>query len=141
MATISVTASQVLLISGPTADGIAGATITAGQGLYLDTSTNTWKLAQEDGTLAESGSGGFGIALNGASAGQTLKVALPGAVVNLGAGAAVAVGKVLIVSGTAGSLDDVLITTQGHFQTVAAIGGPVVNYVKVIGVPAGAANA
>ncbi len=89
MATISVTASQVRLISGPTAIGSVSAAVTAGQGVAYDPATGLWVLAQEDGTLTESGYYGFGVAVSSApGASQQIIIALPGAIVNLGAGAA-----------------------------------------------------
>lgn len=71
MSAVSITATLVVPGSDAnTATGIAGASITAGQALYLDSSTNTLKLAQCDGTTAEAT--GVGIALNGGSSGQVI---------------------------------------------------------------------
>jgi hypothetical protein len=139
MASLTITASQVLLTSGQKILGIAGATITAGQSVYLDTATNTWKLAQADGTAAEAGSDGVGISLNGASSGQPVEVAGPGCIVQLGAGAAAAAGTVYIPGATAGDIAPTAdVTTSGYFRTVLAIGKGSTS-VKVIGVYAGAA--
>jgi hypothetical protein len=106
MAALTVTAAQVLP-STPlaTQDGIAGEAITQGQSVYFDTSTGKWKMAQCDGTAAEAGQDGYGIALTAAgAAGQPIVVALPGSVITLGAGAAPAAGTLYYVGATFGSL-------------------------------------
>jgi len=105
MAALSVTATQVLLVSGPTKTVTFGATVTQGQGLYFDTVAGTWKLAQCDGSAAEAGADGYGIALSAGSAGQQGVIALPGAKVNLGAAAAAAAGEIYCIGGTAGALN------------------------------------
>lgn len=123
MASLTITASQVLLVSGEVLKGTAGATITAGHSVYLDTSTNKWKLAQCDGTIAEAGQSGLGIALHGASDGQPLDVAGPGCDVNLGAGAAAAAGTVYIPGATAGDIAPTGdVTTTGQFRSILALG-------------------
>jgi hypothetical protein len=101
MADLSITAGNVLKTSGSVTNGIAGATITAGQSVYLDTTTNKWKLAQCDGTAAEAGSGGIGVALNGASDGQPLQVLTAGP---YNPGATVTVGQTYVVPRTAGNI-------------------------------------
>ena len=104
MAALTITATQVLLASGPTKYGTLGVAVTAGQSVYFDATTGTWKLAQGDGSAAEAGADGYGIALNGGAAGQPVLIALPGAKVTLGAGAAPAAGVVYSPGDTAGSL-------------------------------------
>src|SRR5687767_15673944 len=83
MADLTVTAASVLLTSGNKYSGTAGATITAGQTVYLDSVTNTLKLAQCDGTAAEAAC--VGIALHASLTGQPLEYAGHGAVINIGA--------------------------------------------------------
>jgi hypothetical protein len=71
MADITVTAANVK--PGPRAviaQGIAGATIAAGQAVYLDTAVMKLKLADANGTAAEAAV--VGIALNNASTDQPL---------------------------------------------------------------------
>ena len=70
MAAISITASSVLKSStGSRSTGIAGATITQGQAVYIDTTdSNKIKLADANGTTPANTCAG--IAENGASAGQ-----------------------------------------------------------------------
>jgi hypothetical protein len=82
MADITITPASVLFTSGSKGSGIAGATITAGQVVYLDSATLTLKLAQCDGTAAEADA--VGIALHAALAGQPLQYAKDESVINIG---------------------------------------------------------
>lgn len=92
MADLSVTAASVLKGSGAMVGaGIAGATITAGQALYIDTADgNKLKLADSDGTSPANSVAG--IALHGASAGQPIQYATedasftPGCTLSVGGG-------------------------------------------------------
>lgn len=74
MADLSITASAVLPGTDATVEnGTAGATITAGQRVYLDTATGRYELADADAaTTLERRT--RGIALNGASDGQPLRI-------------------------------------------------------------------
>jgi hypothetical protein len=83
MADLTITAASVLYTSGPKVTGVAGASTTAGQAVYLDSTTSTLKLAQSDGTAAEVDA--VGIALHAAGTGQPLVYASSGAVINIGA--------------------------------------------------------
>jgi hypothetical protein len=83
MADLTVTAASVLWTSGTKQTGVAGATVTAGQAVYLDSTTSTLKLAQSDGTAAEADA--VGVALHAAGSGQPLVYASQGAVINIGA--------------------------------------------------------
>lgn len=81
MSDVSITAANV--VAGANASithGIAGATITAGQAVYLDTATTgEWLLADSDSaTVIARGSARFGIALNSASNNQPLAVQTEG---------------------------------------------------------------
>lgn len=103
MANLSITATSVAKVSGTTNRNYdAGATITAGQAVYLDTSVSPslWKLSQCDGTALEATLGG--IALHGASSGQPLAVLETGGVITIGA--TVEVGTIYVASATAGSI-------------------------------------
>lgn len=118
MADLSITAANVKHKSGPKGSGLAGATITAGQALYLDTADNRLKLADAD---ALASSRFVGVALHGASAEQPLDYAAPGAVVDLGAGTQ---SLIYIVSGTAGGLSphtDTTTPASGEYLTVATV--------------------
>jgi hypothetical protein len=77
---------------------LAGATITQGQAVYVDSTTNTVKLADAD---ALASSAATGIALNAASAGQPVTYQRYG---NITIGATVAVGVAYYVSTTPGAI-------------------------------------
>lgn len=84
MADLSITAANVAKVSGNVRHGTAGATITAGQAVYLDSATGTWKLAVVDGTGSPTtntaGANGLGIALHGAASGQPITVQYDGVI-------------------------------------------------------------
>lgn len=120
MVALSITASQVQPGSGvATKEGTAGATITAGQCLYLDSATDTLKLADANGTAAVATC--VGIALNGASSGQPVEYQSVGSI-TLGAGASMTVGEIYLVSTTAGSImPEADISTQNDYVTVLGV--------------------
>lgn len=136
MANLSVTVAEVVLNSGPFADGISGAAITSGQGVYLSAS-GTWLPAKSNGTQVEAGQYGLGIAVNSQPAtGGPVRVALPGADVTIGATAAPALGKHFVVSATAGSIADTAdITTSTQWKSALAI-CRATSKLRVVGVPA-----
>lgn len=110
MADLTVTAANVAFTSGTTASGTAGATITAGQALYLDSATSTLKLAQCDATAAEYAV--VGIALHGSLTGQPLVYARTGSTINIGATTAKTTTYVL--SATAGGIAPQADLTSGQ---------------------------
>jgi hypothetical protein len=84
VADLTITATSVVKGSGAsTRNGTAGAAVTAGQVVYLDTTTDTYKLADCDSATAAARSPS-GIALNGAASGQPLTV-LDGGAITIGA--------------------------------------------------------
>lgn len=103
MADITITAANCLRGSGAIVNRAydAGATVTAGQAVYLDTAVSppTWKLADCDDTAAKAVVGG--IALHAASAGQPLAVQTGGRIT---IGGTVTVGEIYVLSGTAGGI-------------------------------------
>jgi len=102
MTDLTVTASQVLYVSGPMEYVTSGEAVTIGQICYK-AADNTWLKAQTDGTATEAGANGVGLALGTASAaGQKIGMARPGAIVTLGAGAGPTAGVVYYISNTAG---------------------------------------
>lgn len=123
MADVSITAAQVAPISNTTydtrmSDGIAGATLTAGQPLYIDTAaSNTLKLADADGTAPAYTCAG--IALHAATSGQPIKYANGG---NYYPGFAVTPGAVYTLSTTAGGIQPVADLTTSNYTTVLLIG-------------------
>lgn len=101
MADLTITAANVAFTSGTTASGTAGATVTAGQAVYIDTAnSNVLKLAQSDGTTLEATVAG--IALHGSLTGQPLSYARTGSTINIGATTAKTTTYVL--SATAGGV-------------------------------------
>lgn len=118
MADITVTAASVVpATSYRFVDGTAGATITAGQVVYLDTSVNTYKLADADDTAAKAAAAG--IALNGASSGQPVRVQTGG---NINPGGTVVVGTIYVVSGNLGGIAPHGDLAQNDYVTVLGIG-------------------
>lgn len=110
MADITVTAASVIYTSGAKANGTVGATVTAGQVVYLDNSTGLLRLAQADGTAAEVAA--VGIVLHGALTGQPVAYAGDGAVINIGGTTSKA--TTYCVSATAGGVAPQADLTSGH---------------------------
>ena len=118
MADIVQTPANVAAASGaPTKDGIAGATIVAGDVLYIDaTDSNKLKLAID---TSEAAAAAVGVALNGAANGQPIRYQTGG---NINPGGTVAVGEVYNVSRNAGKFApdaDVLSTV---YRTTLGVG-------------------
>lgn len=120
MTALSITAASVAYVSGPVfADQVAGEAFIAGAAVYLKSDGKWWK-AQCDGTAAEAGADGLGIALATAdAAGARVSIALPGAVVTIGTGTA---GVIYCVGTTAGSLIPAADLASTNKVTVAAVG-------------------
>lgn len=122
MADLSITAANVIAGSNATKrPGIAGATITAGQVVYLDqTTTGKWLHADGDeDTVAERGGAVVGIALNGASDGQPLMVQTDGDI-TLGA-ATMTAGVTYYLSDAAGGICPLADLATGDYYTIVGI--------------------
>lgn len=118
MANLTITAANVLAGSNATTrQGTAGATITAGQVVYFDDTTSTYKLADCNSATAAVRSPA-GIALNGASSGQPLMVLTGG---DITIGATLTAGVAYYLSGTAGGICPVADLTTGDYPTVLGI--------------------
>lgn len=118
MADVSVTAASVVPSTDTqVADGVAGATITAGQTVYLDSATSTYKLA--DANASSTTAATVGIAMNGASAGQYLKVATTGTITP---GFTVTTGEIYVQSATAGGIAPKADLASGHYPVIIGIG-------------------
>jgi hypothetical protein len=118
MADLSITAANVIAGSGAKkVTGTAGATITAGQVVYFDASTSSYKLADTDSATADVRSPA-GLALNGAATGQPVTVHISGP---LTIGATVAVGDVYYLSGTAGGLAPFADVAAGDYPCIIGI--------------------
>lgn len=122
MVDLAITAANVL--PGTEAEGAqfeygtAGVAITAGQAVYLEASTNTYKLADNNDT-SEALSVLRGIALHAASAGQPLKIQTRGP---FNPGATVASGSVYVLSATAGGIAPVADLATGNRCTLVMVG-------------------
>lgn len=101
MADLTITAASVVAATGAAVtNGMAGATITAGQAVYLNATTKKWELADSNGTPAAARKAG-GIALNGASLNQPVAVATAGDVT---IGATLTAGTAYYLSDTPGGI-------------------------------------
>jgi len=117
MADISVTASSVLPGAGAIIEaGTAGATITAGQALYKDSSGN-WMLADADSATAAARDA-KAIALNGASAGQPINVQRGGEIT---INSVLTAGVTYYLSGTGGGIAPLADVGTGEYYDIIGI--------------------
>jgi hypothetical protein len=117
MADLTITPASVVSGGGTTRQGTAGATITAGQVVYLDSSDGKYKLADSDsGTAAARAP--VGIALHAASSGQPLLVQYDGPVT---IGATLTPGLAYYLSKTAGGICPVADIASGGYATIIGI--------------------
>lgn len=101
MAALTITAANVQRSTGATIElGTAGATITAGQPVYLDTADNKLKLADADGATALIRSV-YGIALHASLDGQPLTVQKLG---DLAFGAILTAGEIYVLGDAPGGI-------------------------------------
>ena len=117
MADVSITAANV--VPGPNAvyrDGIAGATITAGQVCYVDASDGRVKLA--DANASATTSIPAGIAVNGAASGQPVRLVVEDD--DFTVGGTVAKG-VYVLSANPGGIAPVSDITTGWFPVVVGV--------------------
>ncbi|MER9883102.1 hypothetical protein [Mesorhizobium sp. M0118] len=98
--------------------GIAGATITAGQWVYLDSTTGKYGLADTDSATAGVRSA-IGVALNSASANQPLAVQSDGLVT---IGGAILAGVAYYLSGTPGAMCPIADVAAGDYPLVLGMG-------------------
>ena len=117
---LSVTAANVLASSSAVKErGVAGATITAGQTLYIDTSdSNKLKLADCDSATAAVRNCA-GIALNGAAAGQPVEYVIEDP--SFTPGGTLTVGTTYVLSDTAGGIMPHADLESGDYPTVLFI--------------------
>lgn len=119
MADLTITAANVLAGSGAATEvGTAGATVTAGQVVYLDTSGPSFKLADCNSATAAVRQP-YGIALHAAGSGQPLVILKSGPIT---IGATVAVGVTYFLSGTAGGIRPAADNTTGDYVSIVGIG-------------------
>lgn len=129
MADISVTAASVAAGSNCiTQSGTAGASITAGQTLYIDTAnSNVLKLADAD--LSSLGATVAGISLHAAASGQPITYAVAG---NMTFNAVLTAGKVYVNSATAGGIAPVADLTTNWRTSVLGVATTTTNLVLKI---------
>lgn len=133
MADLAIDPIEVSYVSGPTRFGAAGEPIAAGEISYL-AADGAWRLAQCGGTAEQSGEGRHGMAVGSAvAAGQAIVMAMPGAVVDLGASAGAETLVTYVLSATPGKLAEVGDLAAGDLTVIAAIGKGS-NRVKLLGV-------
>jgi len=121
MADLSITAAQVLKVSGSVDTAVAGETITAGQPVYRSTSDSKYYKAFANGTDDATGimqANATGISLHGALAGQPLTVLSQG---NYAVGATVVKGGLYVVSTTAGGIAPYADLGTGHYVTLLGV--------------------
>lgn len=118
MADLTVTAATCVPVAGSLIGwGTAGATITAGKAIYLEASTNTWKLADNNSGTAEVRQA-TAIALTGSSAGQPLAYQTSG---ELTLGATMTAGVAYYLSDTAGGICPVADLGSGEYPCLIGI--------------------
>jgi hypothetical protein len=100
MADLTITAASCLTVDGNYATGVAGAAITAGQALYIDTAnSNVLKLADCDASALASTVAG--ISLHAAASGQPIRYQTSGTIT---VGGTMTAGKIYVASATAGGI-------------------------------------
>lgn len=118
MADVTVTAASVLW-TGSKDTGLAGATITRGQPLYMD-ATDGNRLKPADADVAAT-SAIVGIALNDAADEQPVEYGYGDGTLTVG-GAGVVVGQIYVVSTTAGGIAPYSDLLSGDFVAFIGVG-------------------
>jgi len=134
---VDITITPANVIAGSNAQklqGIAGATITAGQVVYRDPATGKFLLADANGTADARTP--IGIALHGASLDQPLMVITEG---DLALGAAMVNATAYFLSDTPGGICPAADVGAGEFVTVLGVSSSTSN-LKVKMVISGASN-
>jgi hypothetical protein len=118
MADLTITPANVVAGTNATRDvGTAGETITAGQTVYLSSTTNRWMLADTNSPTAEARVA-KGIALNGAAANQPVAIHKEG---DLTIGATLVKGVGYYLGGAPGSIVPVADLTTGDYTCFLGI--------------------
>ena len=108
-------ANVALAAGGGSRRGIAGATIVAGNSLYLNSSGQLVP-AQHDVSAVEAAC--VGIALNGGATGQPIRYATAG---NINVGATLTVGETYVVGAGDGAIAPVADVGTGQFPTILGV--------------------
>lgn len=118
MADLVITVANVAAGSGARkVSGTAGATITAGEVVYLDSATGTYKLADCDSATAAVRSPA-GIALHGSLSGQPLTIQTSGPIT---IGATVTAGVAYYLSATPGGICPVADLGTGDYPVILGL--------------------
>lgn len=118
MADLTITAANVVAAAdAKIGRGTAGAAITAGQSLYLDSADGRMKLADANSGTAAARSCA-GIALHAASSGQPIAYAYEG---DVNPGATLTVGEIYVLSATAGGIAPEGDLTTGHYVGILGV--------------------
>lgn len=118
MADLTITAANVLSGSGSlVAHGTAGASVTAGQVVYLDETANSYKLADNNSATATVRAPD-GIALHASATGQPIAVHTRGPIT---IGATLTPGVVYYLSDTPGGICPVADLASGEYPTIIGI--------------------
>lgn len=117
MADLTITAANVAQsTNADTATGTAGASITAGQTLYIDTADGRLKLADANGTSLTATVAG--VALHAAASGQPITYQRAGSI-NLGA--TLVAGTIYVNSATAGGIAPAADLTTGWRTSIIGV--------------------
>jgi hypothetical protein len=129
MADITVTAASVVPVAGfGFLDLTAGATITAGQTVYIDTAnSNVAKLADADASALTATVAG--VALHSASTSQPIRIITSG---DYNPGATLVAGKLYVQSSTAGGIAPVADLTTGWRTSIIGVATTTSNMSLVI---------
>lgn len=114
MADISITPASVLPdLTGDIRTGTAGATIVAGNVVYFDAATSTYKLADANSSAATAAA--VGVAVCGAAAGQKVSVQYSGSIT---LGAVLTQGLIYVASATAGAMAPSADLASGYYAAI-----------------------
>ena len=117
MADITITAANVVRITGSVVNMTAGEALTAGQLVYKDTAAdNVIKLADAD---AEASAVILGVALHAALSGQPIAVQTTGTIT---IGGTVVVGEIYCATPTAGGVGPEADTLTGDYLSIFGVG-------------------
>lgn len=119
MSDVAITAASVQPGSNAQfGDGTAGATITAGQPLYRDTSTTPITMKVADANLSLLAATVEGIALHGASSGQPIRWQSKN---DITIGGTLVQGTVYVLSNTAGGICPATDLASGWYRTILGV--------------------
>lgn len=120
MANVPISATAVKIVGAGAASQVQyGETITHGQVVYLDAATNRYKLALGSGSSAQANV--FGVAITPGANGDYGYVARGGTIVQLNTSAVMSIGRVYVLSGTAGAIAPEADLAGQSFSTILGV--------------------